>query len=276
MSFVENPLPTLYDFLGKFGLDKHYNAFREAGASEDAIQKMLTWPQSVLEQYLDMTNILRPFEEAEFKASLKRMQQQAVVTVPTYFGEILRRAASGDMDRLPRVPTLGGHLRGISGARDFGASTERHVNQVIGELFAANVVSSFNPVVMLTDLDRNHMFLWLGRPTPQVKSASTNSKQSPQSPIAGRSIAIHGTKLDTLHKAASFARALIAPKQLTTCDIQAPAFDPDDDDYIASFDEFVEDVVTVESTAHEEAPFCASGLPELLLYNGLDAVNAIE
>jgi hypothetical protein len=71
-------------------------------------------------------------------------------------------------------------------------------NQIIGELFAANNESKHRPVGILTDLHKTFAFFWIGG--DQDRSTQI----------------LYGTKFNDIHRAATFARALLATDQITS------------------------------------------------------------
>ncbi|CAG8667170.1 2456_t:CDS:2, partial [Paraglomus brasilianum] len=93
-------------------------------------------------------------------------------------------------------------------------------NQAIGELFAANAVSSEKPIVLLTDLQQTYIFFWLG-----YSPCETTPVTSPQTP----KLTVYGTKFDNIHQAATFARILLDPSQLRNASVNIqncfPVFD---------------------------------------------------
>ncbi|CAG8647689.1 906_t:CDS:2 [Paraglomus brasilianum] len=101
-------------------------------------------------------------------------------------------------------------------------------NQAIGELLAANLMSSKRPVVLLTDLYNSHYFFWLG----QTESTHT--------------VTVHGTSFMEIHKAATFARLILVPNKLLRRNAASKIGDWSDDlaydDDIGNLDDFEDEM----------------------------------
>jgi len=132
-------------------------------------------------------------------------------------------------------------------------------HQAIGELFAANAVSSEKPIVLLTDLQQMHFFFWLGY--SPCETTPVTSLQIPK-------LTIYGTKFDNIHQVATFARILLDPSQLRNASVNIqncfPVFDkraqimdlrsyiiPEDDGDIGNMDDFKDEMTAEECTSHE-------------------------
>lgn len=134
-------------------------------------------------------------------------------------------------------------------------------NQAIGELFAANAISSEKPVVFLTDFQRTYTFFWL----TYIHHETFLAESSQTSTLT---LTVCGTKFGTIHQAATFARTLLEPEQLTNnhdqeriqnhfpffekrARVKNPVTEDSYDEDIANLDDFEDEMTPQERISHE-------------------------